>query len=212
VRDILTLRTAFLRQPLTEVMSEESASCSVAILVEPLTWRKLLSLIVDDLGSTREFMEQLPAGLSWTNGASTQLAAAMESRLRIIAGKLPAFTAQDLVEKIGDDFVKGTPPPPRSQLEGLLQTGEVTLRTQVQIQSNLAYRIAPRGEKMLLLLAGGDTVKLPLKLQPVVADLMPRKGIFPVADLHPRLTDSSKVILAKKLIENGVLTVVGHSD
>ena len=36
---------------------------------------------------------------------------------------------------------------------------------------------------------------------------MPRKGIFPVADLHPRLTDSSKVILAQKLVENGVLTI-----
>ena len=125
-----------------EVMSEDSVSCSVAIVIAPLTWRELLSLIADDLGSTREFMEQLPAGLSWTNGASTQLAAAMESRLRIIAGKLPAFTAQDLVDKIGDDFVKGSPPPPRSQLEGLLQPGEVTLRTEVQIQSNLAYRIA----------------------------------------------------------------------
>ncbi len=126
-------------------------------------------------------------------------------------GNCRHLTAQDLVDKIGDDFVKGSPPPPRSQLEGLLQLGEVTLRTQVQVQSNLAYRIAPEGEKMLLLLAGGDTLKLPSKLQPVLADLMPRKGIFQVADLHPRLTDNSKVILAKKLI-NGVLTVAGHLD
>ncbi len=103
-----------------EVMSEDSVSCSVAIVIRPLTWRELLSMIADDLGNTREFMEQLPAGLSWTNGASTQIAAAMESRLRIIAGKLPALTAQDLVDKIGDGFVKGSPPPPRSQLEGLL--------------------------------------------------------------------------------------------
>ena len=35
--------------------------------------------------------------------------------LRIIAWKLPALTAQDLVDKIGDDFVKGSPPPPRSR-------------------------------------------------------------------------------------------------
>jgi hypothetical protein len=32
---------------------------------------RALSLIADDLGNTREFVEQLPAGLNWTNGGST---------------------------------------------------------------------------------------------------------------------------------------------
>ncbi len=94
-----------------------------------------------------------------------------------------------------------------SQLQALLQPVKVTLATQVQIQSDLSYRISSQGDKVLLFLAGGDTLALPSKLQPVLADLMPRKGIFPVADLHPRLTDSSKVILAQKLVENGVLTI-----
>jgi hypothetical protein len=195
-----------------EVMSEDSVSCSVALVIAPLTWRELLSFIADDLGNTREFMEQLPAGLSWNNGASTQIAEEMESRLRIIAGKLPALTAGDLVNKIADDFVKRLAPPPRPRLEGLLQPGEVTLATQVQMQSNLAYRISCQDGKVLVLLAGGETIRMPLKLHPVLVDLMQRRGIFPVADLHPRLTGNSKAILAKKLIEYGVLTVMGHVE
>ncbi len=93
-----------------------------------------------------------------------------------------------------------------SQLQALLHPVEVTLSTQVQVQSGFTYR-SFQGDKVLLLLPGGSTLALPSKLEPVITDLLARRTIFPVADLHPRLTDGSKLILAQKLVEAGLLTI-----
>ena len=195
-----------------EVMSEDSVSCSVAFVLQPLMWRELLSLIADEVGNTREFMEQLPAGLHWNNGASTHLAETMEGRLKMIAAKLATVTAAGLADRIGAGFVTGLAPRVQPRLQGILQPAEVTLQTSVQVPANLAHHISCEDDKVVVTFAGGETMKMPLKMQPVLADLMTRADVFTVADLHPRLTDASKVVVARKLIEYGVLTVIGHSD
>ncbi|MCY4044939.1 MAG: hypothetical protein OXE99_07650 [Cellvibrionales bacterium] len=196
------------RGQIHEVVSENNTAYSITFVIRPLTWHKLLDEAVKTAGRQVEFIEQLPAGLLLQPNAPQHIAKVFEEKLTHLVTHIADCNANDFIQNLSKELIYNLPSPIGSHLEAPLKQVPLTLESRLISRVNDQYLLTTdeQTEKVLLTLAGGASLRMPLSLKSALDELLSFRGPFQIRQIDDALSDNSKCILAKKLLNLGAIT------
>lgn len=182
--------------------TQEVVSGHLTIGVHVKTWA---DLVRDALARAEEedaFKERLPAGWHRGSDAFTVRTADQLAELRRWVDKLdPAEMAEEMTRR----FLTTRPSLLEGSLEGLLEAGSITDQTRVRRLHGSICELAERGGRLSVYL-GDRELRMPSRVLPAMRFLADRDP-FIVGDLAPFLDTSGRLVLVRRLIREGLLTV-----
>lgn len=184
--------------------ARETVSLHITIGINQLTWRGLLRRAVAD-AVAEEPDQHLPAGYV---SDPTVLGDLVADRMTALADRIRRADAHDVAWQEVRRFLTSRPP----RLEGALVDGllldevdsETLLRRRPGHPCVLAPAVSGSAERIEVLL-GDRTLEVPAWLAPALTEVARRQ------EFRPRelpLDEQSSVVLAKRLVREGLLTVV----
>ena len=191
-----------------DVVSEDVPSFSITIVIQPVTWKDVLQRVVDRLGSTSPFVDQLPAGVLLTERASDVLSQPFEERLASLREALATVSIDEIVEDLAARHVTQSTLPPGHRLDRIFAIDRLTLDSLLARRQDVSTMLTTRGDGVVLLLPGGYQVAAPVTFEPAVRWILGADGPFRVRDLEGPLSDDEKLALAKRLVTCGLLNPV----
>lgn len=196
-----------------EVICEDSTSFSVAIVITPMTWRLLLDQILDAVRHDYEFIEQLPASVMLAPNAEEKLEETVREKLAYLVSRIAEQDAGAFVRSAGRDLMKHLSPPSTPHIERSIQAPRLDLDSVLYSRVGDRYLLCLEGDKVLLTVAGGDALQMPAVLHQAMHQVLTEKGAFRVSDMPDALSESSKIVLARRLVDIGVLSFASsHTD
>jgi lysine-specific demethylase/histidyl-hydroxylase NO66 len=181
----------------------ETASVHLTVGILTVTWadalRSAVATAVDEALSD----QPLPAGFALT---PQRWSAAVADQLAEVRRRLDKLDPGVLAERAADRFWSQRPPLLAGQLQQLLALDRVTDDTEVRRRAGAVCRVRPRADRVELLL-GDRTVSLPDRARPAL-DTVLGSGRLAVRDLAPHLDASSRLVLVRRLIAEGLLEQV----
>jgi bifunctional lysine-specific demethylase and histidyl-hydroxylase NO66 len=181
----------------------ETASVHLTVGVVPTTWtdvlrHEVISAVEDALSD-----EPLPAGFAadpsgLTAGVAEQLAEVRQRLDKLDPGAIAATAA--------DRFWSSRPPLLAGQLQQLLALEGIGEDTVVRRRPAVVCRLRQR-ENRLEVLLGDRVLHMPARLAPVMRMILARDRLA-VGDLAGHLDPTSRLVLVRRLIREGLLEVV----
>jgi hypothetical protein len=152
------------------------------------------------------FREGLPVGFADEPEALTASLAERVAELRRFLDKVDLSRVADRAAR---RFWANRPPSLDGQLRLLLDLDELDDGTVLERRPGATARLRVRGDRLELLL-GDRTLTMPAGLEPAVRRLVDADGCAP-ADLRGLLDEPSRLVLARRLVREGLLqpTAVG---
>jgi lysine-specific demethylase/histidyl-hydroxylase NO66 len=180
-----------------------TASVHLTVGVVPTTWgdvlrRAVVSVLEDVLSG-----EPLPAGFAadpavLTMGAAEQLAEVRRRLDKLDPGAIAVAAA--------DRFWSSRPPLLAGQLQQLLALEEIGEDTVVRRRPGAVCRLRQREDRLEVLL-GDRTLRMPARLAPVMRVILASDRLT-VRDLAGHLDPSSRLVLVRRLVREGLLESV----
>lgn len=177
----------------------DAASLHLTIGVKIVTWLDLITAAATRARGDRRFREALPPGFL---GAEPALAAGMAERADALA---PWLTAGAGLAGLAGSLLEKSPLP-REDL--LAPTAPVALETDLAWRAGVVSTVAGDAGHVVLRYNGGALAG-PAKIAPAVAWIAARPH-WRAADL-PGLADGEKLVLANRLLREGVVERVDRS-
>jgi len=180
-----------------------TASVHLTVGVVPTTWgdvlrRAVMSVLEDVLSG-----EPLPAGFAadpavLTTGVAEQLGEVRRRLDKLDPGAIAVAAA--------DRFWSSRPPLLAGQLQQLLALEEIGEDTLVRRRPGAVCRLRQREDRLEVLL-GDRTLRLPARLAPVMRVIVASDRLT-VRDLAGHLDPSSRLVLVRRLVREGLLESV----
>ena len=190
--------------------AQETASLHVTIGINQTSYRDTIKRVVADLLESPAYADRLPAG--WLDSPET-LAAGLASRLRTLADELGQVEAAPLAAREVTRFLSTRSPGLRGaivdrvDLDSLEDTSPMVRRPGAigELQAS------PSDPDRVVLLLGDRTMSLPAYVAPAVKRLLavPDGTAFAPADLSDLLDPTSRLVLVRRLVREGLLRVSG---
>lgn len=189
-----------------EVLTTESSSLHLAIGIKTLTWA---DLITSALASVSEhslpFHEALPVG--FLNRRESQ--ELMRQRLADLLDILASRTKLELaVEHLARSFIGGLRPLPNGHFSHLDDLSQINLDTVVAKREGMICWIFREGDSVGIQFPGNE-VKAPSYVESALRFIADTET-FQVKSLPAPLSDNSKLVLVRRLIKEGLLTILSH--
>lgn len=185
----------------------DEPSLHVTIGVRTTTWADVLRRAVDVALDDEAFRERLPAGYP---GEPEVFAGAVAARLRDLAARLDKLDAADVAARARRRFVSARPPLLRGALHDLLSLERVGDTTVVRRRAGTVCDLAVSGPEAVLTL-GDRTLRMPALAAPALRQVVavPAGGTVRAADLADHLDADGRVVLVRRLVLEGLLTLAG---
>ena len=182
--------------------SEEDTSLHVTLGINQLTWRTLLRRVTDRALADERWAAHLPAGYLEDPAV---LAGALQEALTDFAGVVAQADAGLVATEQAGDFLTGRTPALRGGLTDLVVLDTVTDGTRLERRPTAACVLRPDGDRLLVLL-GDRELRVPLRLREPLEFVRDHRS-FTVGELAPWLDGASRLVVARRLVREGLLTV-----
>jgi lysine-specific demethylase/histidyl-hydroxylase NO66 len=184
----------------------ETASLHLTVGMLTYNWNELLRQVVELATEEAWFREGLPVGFADEPEALTASLAERVAELRRFLDKVDLSRVADRAAR---RFWANRPPSLDGQLRLLLDLDELDDSTVLRRRPGATARLRVRGDRLELLL-GDRTLTMPAGLEPAVRRLVDADRCAP-ADLAGLLDEPSRLVLARRLVREGLLqpTAVG---
>jgi ribosomal protein L16 Arg81 hydroxylase len=200
--DLIYLPRGFVHEGLTS----ESESLHITVGVITYTWMDVMNEALAVCRQDEHFRRSLPIGFA-------ERADGMGALKTEFGALLDAFSANVDVEavlnRIAERFVMSRLPLLDGHLTELDQADRMTVATSVQHRMGVIYRIEATDDTITLLYQG-KRIKLPRYVEPELRFVV-ETDRFKVGDIAGDLDAAGKVVLARRLVKEGFLTLVGDA-
>ncbi len=198
--DLIYLPRGYIHEALTS--SSESMHITLGVLAA--TWVEVFAEALSACRQDPRFRRALPVGYA----EQTDHSDAMRAEFRDL---LEAFTQtvqpESLLERLADRFVSSRPPLLEGGLEALGELDRLGLETMVRRRDAVIFRLASEPETVSLLFHGKQ-VRFPSYAHPALRFIAEAADIFTPAALPGDLDDAGKLVLVRRLIREGFLTMI----
>ncbi len=182
--------------------SQDETSLHITVGINQLTWRTLLRRVADRALADERYAAPLPAG--YLEDPSL-LARPLQQALADLAASVQDVDAGAEARAQADAFLTGRTPALRGGLTDLVQLDDVTDETRVVRRPTAACVLRPGPERLVVLL-GDRELRMPLRLEEPLTFVRDHDS-FTVADLAPWLDTSSRLVVVRRLVREGLLQV-----
>lgn len=182
--------------------SQEQTSLHVTLGINQLTWRDLLRRLGDQVLTGERYDGRLPAGYLQDPGRlAGRLAEELEAFTTGLASVDPAVVADERVTA----FLTERTPALRGGLNDRVLLGGLGDETVLERRPTSACVLRPDGERLVVLL-GDRQLRMPLRLTAAM-EFVRDNGSFPVGALSPWLDEQSRLVVARRLVREGLLRI-----
>ena len=180
-----------------------TASVHLTVGVVPVTWADALGPAV--AAAVRDALSPapLPAGFAADPAA---LAGGVAAQLGELRRRLDKLDPGAVAAAAADRFWSGRPPLLTGQLQQLLALEEIGQGTVVRRRPGASCRLRQDQDRLEVLL-GDRTLRMPARLAPAMREIVACERLA-VADLAGHLDPTSRLVLVRRLVREGLLEVV----
>lgn len=189
--------------------STDEVSLHLTVGIRTTTWFDVLHRVLDEAAAEERFRAGLPAGLADdADGLADALGPVLEEVGRWFATRDPHAIADHEVARFRD----GRAPRLEGQLRRVLSLDAMEAGTKVRARPGVSVRWAITEDRLVLDLPD-RVVDLPAAVEPELAHLLAGDAVR-LRDLDGRLDAPGRVVLARRLVREGVIETVeaGTSD
>ncbi len=183
--------------------SQEQTSLHVTIGINQVTARELLSRATEQALADERYDVALPAGYL---DDPSRLAERLSDELAALAESLAATDPETLAKARVDEFLTDRVPYLRGGLVDLVGLDHLTDDSRLERRPTAACVLDPGPEKLRVLL-GDRELKVPLRLTGVM-EVVRDRATFTVGELEPWLDPQSRLVVARRLVREGLLRIV----
>jgi lysine-specific demethylase/histidyl-hydroxylase NO66 len=180
--------------------TQEAASGHLTVGILTSTWGQLFRGLMDRVGGEAEFDEPLPMGY---HRDPDGFRAAVEDRLHSLKTWLDKADPGDLADRTIRTFLTTRPTLAEGTLESLLTLDAITDESVLQRRPGSICEVRWDGDRLRILL-GDRELEAPGWVLPAVT-LIAGRARFMVRDLEGHLDAQSRLVLARRLVREGLL-------
>jgi hypothetical protein len=181
--------------------TQETVSGHLTIGIHVQTWVDLVRDAVARAEGEDAFRERMPAG--WHRSLDS-LSSHVADRLAELRRWLEKLDAAEMAGGMIERFLTTRPPFLAGSLQGLLEASSVVDQTRVSRVRGSLCELAERDERLFVYL-GDRELRMPARAFPAM-QFVAQRAAFTVGDLSPFLDGSSRLVLVRRLIREGLLT------
>jgi lysine-specific demethylase/histidyl-hydroxylase NO66 len=182
--------------------TQEAASGHLTVGILSSTWTQLFRGLIDRVGSEAEFDEPLPVGF---HRDPEGFRAEVEDRLHALKTWLDKADPGDLADRTIRTFLTTRPSLVEGTLEAVLTLDSITDDSVLQRRRGSICEMRRDGDRLRILL-GDRELEAPGWVMPAVT-LIAGRARFAVRDLQDHLDAESRLVLARRLVREGLLEV-----
>ncbi len=182
--------------------SQELTSLHVTVGINQLTWRDLLRKLADRVLADGRYDARLPAGYPAEPGV---LADRIAEELAALTSGLGALDAEALADERATAFLTERTPALRGGLTDLVTLDSLDDDAVLSRRPTSACVLRPGADRLTVLL-GDRELRMPLRLTEVLAFVRDH-STFRVGDLAPWLDAESRIVVARRLVREGLLRI-----
>ena len=184
--------------------AQEALSAHLTIGIVTTTWHDVLREVVAGTAEEAELRRALPPGYA---GDQEALAAGVEEAVSRLRKWLDGVDAAAVAAATARRFYGGRPPILAGQLRQLELLGGLDDSTRLRRREGGVCHLVPGAERLTVVLGGGRELDMPAALEPAMARIA-AAGAFGLGDLGDLLDGSSRLVLGRRLVAEGLLEVV----
>jgi bifunctional lysine-specific demethylase and histidyl-hydroxylase NO66 len=184
--------------------AQDSVSLHVTLGINQLTWRHVLGKVTGELLRDEAYGEHLPAG--YLEDPTTYVDG-LADRLHRLADELAAVDARDRVAQESRHFLTSRSSRLRGSLVDRSRLDEIDDATRLTRRPGVPCVLLDEEERLAILL-GDRVLRVPSRLAPALEHVRATRELTP-ADLSPWLDAESRLVLARRLVREGLLQVTG---
>ena len=182
--------------------SQEKTSLHVTVGINQLTWRDLLRRLSDRVLSEERYDGRLPAGYLTD---PDRLAGPLADELAAFAAGLSSVEAGDVAEERVAEFLSERTPVLRGGLSDRVALDSLTDDTVLSHRPTATCVLRPDADRLSVLL-GDRELRMPVRLLEPMEHVRDH-ATFRVAELSPWLDAGSRMVVARRLVREGLLRV-----
>ena len=202
--DCLYVPRGFLHS--AEAQEEMSAHLTVGVLCQ--TWFDVLRSVVDEAAADPAFRRSLPPGYASDEAG---LATGVASAIGQLRDWLEKADPEEAARRLAERFWTGRTPILAGQLRQLLRLDELGDGTVLRCRSGSVCHLVAGADRVTVHL-GDRRLEMPAALAPVLRRIVATGADgFRVGDLADQLDGPSRVVLARRLVREGLLEAA-HGD
>jgi Cupin superfamily protein len=181
--------------------STDEVSLHITLGLIGKTWADVMAEAVSEAClASPTFRANLPVGFANPGFDPAQATAKFRT---LVDTFVSSAEAGPIIDRIAEDFVRSRRPDLYGGLQELNDAPPITVDSKLEPRPHLIYRLREEGDNVSLLF-GSTTVTLPsFASEPLSFAL--KGGPFVVRDLPGQLDDAGKVVLARRMIKEGLL-------
>jgi bifunctional lysine-specific demethylase and histidyl-hydroxylase NO66 len=182
--------------------SEEETSLHVTVGINQVSVRTELQRITEQVLSDPRFEERLPGGRLDDPGA---LAHVLEGALSDYVDRLRSVDTRRVADDRGSRFLTERTPTLAGGLRDLVELDRLDDDTVLERRPTAACVLREEPDRLVVLL-GDRSLRMPLRLLPVMAHVRDHR-CFRVGDLDRWLDPGSRLVVARRLVREGLLRI-----
>jgi hypothetical protein len=183
--------------------AQESASLHVTVGINQVTWREVLQRAVTGLLASEEYSGHVPAGYPDRPDDFTER---LTRHLAGLADRVRELDAATLVREQTDRFLTSRPPALAGGLTDRLRLVTLTDDTVVRRRPGSFCVLRDEGDRLRVLL-GDRSLLVPHRLREPMGFVRERRRPFTPSDLTAWLDPTSRLVLVRRLVREGLLEV-----
>jgi hypothetical protein len=186
--------------------SQDDVSLHVTIGITSPTWLDVVRDALHGLEDEPVLRQPLPVG--YAAAPAGELTRLVAERLALAADRLGAADAAELAERAIDRFWRSRPPTLSGQLRQQERLRSLSDASLVRRRPGATARLTARDGRLHLLL-GDRRLQMPEALEPAVRRLLDASdSAVQVAALADLLDDTSRIVLVRRLVREGIVEIV----
>ena len=188
--------------------SEDETSLHVTVGINQITLRQALRQLTDRVLAAHHYDAALPVGYLEDPAG---LATVLSSALTTYSEDLGDLDTDELAAQRVSSFLTERTPALRGGLRDLVELGSLDDETLLERRPTAACDIREEDGRLAVRL-GDRTLRMPLRLREVMEHVRDRQQLR-VGDLEPWLDAESRLVVARRLVREGLLRIhAGHAD
>jgi ribosomal protein L16 Arg81 hydroxylase len=188
-----------------EARTTDASSIHVTVGVRSYKWTDLLSeVLLLASQENSDLQKALPVGFMNSQEAAGQI---VERLPKLIGTLADSARIERSIERLRERLIERKRPLPDAHLRSLDQVDQIDLDTVVAKRAGMMCHVSRKAEFVEIAFPG-NRMKGPTDIETGFRFIADSKEAFPVRALPDILSDKSKLVLAKRSIREGLLTVL----